>query len=110
VRVLGWTIREIPWAYSGNAECWHDENAVPLMPRAAWRPQDDDGQCLEVVDALRSQGFVLTVYFEAILTTVRILRDGLAVASRRGEHRRLAILEAAVSARDSRLGGQGHTA
>ena len=96
--VLGWTAKDIPWAYSGTTSVWHRDGDVLVITEHAWRPDEDDRQCMEVLDALAADGFDYVVGRE----------DGacIAVVGRAGEHRaraehperRVAVLEAALAA------------
>ena len=49
-RIMGWETAVIPWAYDQAATVWLSAAGEPIMTRHAWRPDENDGQCLQVLD------------------------------------------------------------
>ena len=102
--IMGWTRKDIEWAYTARATCWHDTDGTPLMPRQAWRPLEDDTMCLQVVEAMLANGFECHIELKAAQTTVAFSRVEAASAqddrAPRITHasRRHAILAGAVAA------------
>ena len=62
--IMGWRALEIPWAYSGTVRCWHNADDVVLMTCHAWRPDEDDTQCMQVVERMVERGYLCSIQVE----------------------------------------------
>ena len=96
--VMGWRPVQIPWAYSGVADCWETSDDIPIMTCHAWRPDEDDTQCMKVVDRMVELGYRCSLRLETNGVKV-VFGDGDTQALPI-EHsdRRIGLLQAAVSA------------
>ncbi len=69
------------------------------MPCAAWRPDEDDRQNLEVLDEMIEQGFDCSVEITAGEVVVAFSRDDCGEVPVSHPQRRIALLLAALAAR-----------
>ncbi len=100
-RIMGWTVGSIPWAYSDEAELWHGEDGTPLIPRHAWRPDEDDRQLMQVLDHMVERGFCCQLGITDDGASARFSRPGSdAVIASDDADRRLAVLTAGLAATD----------
>ncbi len=97
--VMGWTASRIPWAYSDEADLWHDAQGTPLVPRHAWRPDEDDRQLMEVVDRMIALGYACELTIGDRGTRACFARaDGERTEEREDADRRMAVLGASLAA------------
>ncbi len=94
-RVMGWHSQPIAWAYNLETYCWH-EGDIALMSTASWHPDQDDRQCMMVLDKLAALGY-------QIQTILRSHQCDTSVSGPNGKHcrvvdtcRRRALLRAAT--------------
>lgn len=94
---MGWHLARIAWAYTGDAEVWHDRGGTPLIARAAWRPDEDDAQCLQVLECMLARGHAYQLSGDGALHRAAF---GPAEDHRevRDPERRIALLRAALAA------------
>jgi hypothetical protein len=97
--VMGWARGVRNWAYSGQTELWYDANGNGLMPLAAWRPDEDEAQCAKVLDAMQALGYEWQVNFGGEHIEARFHLSGMPSTRQTHRHRRMAIVQAAVRAR-----------
>ncbi len=103
--VMGWTTRRIPWAYSGSVIVWHGSGDIPVMTWHSWRPDENDGQCMKVLDRMVELGFDYRVSAAAGEARVAFGNDGALTHEAKSADRRIALLEAAVAALSTRARG-----
>ena len=97
--VMGWHCASRSWAYALEVECWHGDDGGAVMPCAAWRPDEDDRQNLEVLDGMIEQGFDCSVEITAGEVVVAFSRDDCGEVPVSHPQRRIALLLAALAAR-----------
>jgi hypothetical protein len=97
-RVMGWTSGRVAWAYDGAAMLWHSADGIPLLPRDAWRPDQNDAQAMQVLERMVELGFDYVLGSSGGRTFAAF--EGPDGGSERVEHpeRRIALLRAALSA------------
>ena len=96
--VMGWRTVRIPWAYSGIAECWETSDDIPIMTCHAWRPDEDDAQCMRVVDRMVELGFVCSMVIESGRVGAAFGSGGVLPLPVEHADRRIGLLHAAVDA------------
>lgn len=100
-RVMGWTTARIPWAYDQSTVCWHNPDDVPVVPRAAWRPDADERQCARVLERMLELGFDFSLAIEGGEARARFGRGGAYGSGAAHRDRRTALLLAALDALDA---------
>ena len=103
--VMGWRTVRIPWAYNGVADCWETSKDVPVMTCHSWRPDEDDTQCMRVVDRMVELGFVCSMVIESGRTGAAFGRGGVLRPIVENNDRRIGLLHAALDAVRSRNHG-----
>ena len=96
--VMGWRPVRIPWAYSGVADCWENSDDIPVMTCHAWRPDEDDTQCMRVVDRMVELGFVCSLVIEPGRVGAAFGNQGVLPSPLEHPDRRIGLLRAAVDA------------
>jgi len=96
--VMGWRQVSIPWAYDGMAQCWESPEAIPVMTCHAWRPDEEDAQCMRVVERMVERGFVCSM--EIGPSSVEVVFKKPDVPSHPVKHRerRISLVRAALAA------------
>ena len=92
--VHGWHRARIPWAYSDEAECWHDADGNVMSTTYAWRPDEDDTQRAALVDAVVSRGWTLHMSTGPESTRAWLERDGHVTEAVEDGQRGVAVLKA----------------
>ena len=96
--VMGWRQVAIPWAYSGMAQCWESPDAIAVMTCHAWRPDEDDAQCMRVVRRMVERGYVCSMEIGPESVQVSFTkREVLSVPIQHPDWR-IGLLQAALSA------------
>ncbi len=58
---MGWVPSEVDWAYSDAAPVWQSSDGHTLITRHAWRPDEDDSQCMSVLERMVALGYVARI-------------------------------------------------
>lgn len=95
-RVMGWNTIQLPWAYSEEAILWRTTDGTPLLPTQAWRPDENELQCANVLDQMISLGYSFSLNIENGITEAKFWQ-GRKTEIHRDSERRIAILQAANS-------------
>ena len=96
--VMGWRTVRIPWAYSGVVACWETPEAIPIMTCHAWRPDEDDVQCMQVVDRMVARGYVCSIVIKSTGVQAAFGIEGLLASPVEHTNRRIGLLQAALAA------------
>ena len=96
--VMDWHLKTISWAYSDQATLWHTRDDVPILTRQTWRPDEDDAQCMRVLDRMAELGFEYSLSLTAGLVCATFARPGAEPSTAEHAERRLAILLGALAA------------
>ena len=96
--IMGWRRVRIPWAYNDSAHCWQSDDGVPLMACHAWRPDEDDGQCMRVVERMVALGYVCSLTIESGRAAAAFASGETRPVTIEEPDRRLGVLRAAVRA------------
>ena len=99
LRVMGWHLQPMDWAYDQQAQVWHDAASASCVPLESWRPDEDDRQTSGVLQAMCAAGFEYLVQGSQQHARAAFLRDGVVVAEASAAEWRIAVLRAAVGAR-----------
>lgn len=97
--VLGWRVAGVKWASGSDVEVWHDPDGDPVVAYAAWRPDEDEVQCVRVVEYLLGAGCRCEIEMTQGTTRVRFTDPGGATGAATAPHRRQAVLMAALAVR-----------
>ena len=95
--VMGWTQGSRSWAYSGSASLWYDSEGNGLLPIQSWRPDEDDRQCMQVLDRMRALGYGFSLRSDGDSIEAGFDRPSEPRVTCRHLDRRLAVLRAALT-------------
>ena len=96
--VMGWHAVRIPWAYNGAAECWENAEDIPVMTCHAWRPDEDDAQCMKVLEQMVERGYVCSMVVESTRVRVAFGSEDSLPPPIEHPNRRIGLLQAALAA------------
>ena len=97
-RVMGWETARIKWAYDGDATLWRSPDRSPVMTQYSWRPDENDAQCMRVVDRMVELGFDCTMGVSRDRAFAVFERERGELPRATHHERRLAVLTAALEA------------
>ena len=96
-KIMGWETVTIPWAYTDEARCWQTPDGTPILPTKAWRPDEDELQCMQVLERMLELGYTLHLEVSQAETAASFTSNNGSGEARANE-RRSALLLAACAA------------
>ncbi|WP_156013115.1 hypothetical protein [Thioalkalivibrio sp. HK1] len=96
--IMGWQVIEIAWAGDQTVPVWHDAKGDPMMSEFSWRPDRDEAQNMQILDAMLDLGYDFDLSVKRDHAVARFVAGSNRLGQSLNPDRKLAVIEAALEA------------